>query len=85
MNKNNETYNERQLNITVDKVPYSVSLAAFDFNSQVRYHVTINGGTEHVFAWDEEVRKFRAIDDQSTTIPDALMVAISDHITSSEK
>ena len=78
------TTNERTFNLVVDDVPYVVSASPFTFNEEIRYYVNVNGGTDHVFTWDSELKMLRAIDDDSATIPDALEAAISERLQSKQ-
>jgi hypothetical protein len=71
---------ERTFDVLVDEVPYMIKAAPFSFNEEVRYYVTVNGGTEHVFTWDSELGRLRAIDDQSSILPDSLEEAISEKL-----
>ena len=73
---------ERRFNLLVDSVPYMVQATAFRFNSELRYRVSFNGSPEHVFTWDSSVGELRAIDDDSSTMPDNLELAISKKLQS---
>lgn len=68
---------DKTLNLVVDDVPYIVKARPFEFNGETRYYVSVNGNPDHVFTWDPEVRAFRSIDDDASTIPDSLEEAIS--------
>jgi hypothetical protein len=72
---------ERRFNLLVDSVPYMVSAEPFRFNGEVRYRVSVNGGSEHVFTWDSSVSQFRAIDDEASTLPDNVEEAISEKLS----
>jgi hypothetical protein len=78
------TTSQRTLNLVVDDVPYVVKASPFSFNEEIRYYVSVNGGTEHVFTWDSELKILRAIDDDAATIPNALEEAISERLQSKE-
>ena len=67
----------KTVNLVVDDVPYVVGIREFTFNEEPRYLVTINGGEEHTFVQDPSVGRLRAIDDMSSSIPDALEQEIS--------
>lgn len=69
--------NERRFNLLLDSVPYMVTAKPFQFNEEVRYRVSVNGGSEHVFTWDSSLGELRAIDDEASTLPDNLEEAIS--------
>jgi hypothetical protein len=73
---------ERRFNILVDSVPYLVKATPFTFNGEIRYRVSFNGSPEHVFTWDSSLGQLRAIDDDSSTLPDNLEEAISEKLQS---
>jgi hypothetical protein len=64
----------------VDKLPYQVQVVTETFNDETRYRVRINGDDGHLFAWDAETVSLRALDDDSSTLPDGLEKAISDRL-----
>jgi len=72
--------NERHFNILVDSVPYMVKAVPFSFNGETRFRVSFNGSPEHVFTWDSSLGQLRAIDDDSSTLPDNLEIAISEKL-----
>ena len=71
---------ESNFEILVDKIPYQVKVAPFEFNTETRFKVKYNGGEEHIFTWDSSLGRLAAIDDDATTIPDALEVAIAQRL-----
>ena len=73
---------EKNFDILVDNVPYIVSATRFTFNGEVRYRVSFNGSSEHVFTWDSSLGQLRAIDDEASTMPDNLEIAISEKLQS---
>ncbi len=73
---------EKRFDILVDNVPYIVKAMPFIFNGEIRYRVNFNGGPEHVFTWDSSLGQLRAIDDDSSTLPDNLEEAISEKLQS---
>jgi hypothetical protein len=73
---------ERKFNMIVDSVPYMVTAVPYTFNGEVRYSVSFNGSPEHVFTWDSSLGQLRAIDDDSSTMPDNLEMAISKRLQS---
>jgi len=73
---------EKNFNILVDNVPYIVTATRFTFNDEVRYKVSFNGSSEHVFTWDSSLGQLRAIDDEASTMPDNLEIAISEKLQS---
>jgi len=74
--------NERRFNLLVDSVPYMITAKPFLFNGEVRYRVSVNGGSEHVFTWDSSLGELRAIDDEASTLPDNVEEAISEKLRS---
>lgn len=74
--------NERRFNLLVDSVPYMVNATPFRFNGEIRYRVSFNGSSEHVFTWDSSLGQLRAIDDDASTLPDNLEDAISEKLQS---
>jgi len=73
---------ERTFNIVVDNLPYVIKAIPFRFNGEMRYRVSFNGSPEHVFTWDSSLGQLRAIDDDSSTMPDDLELAISESLQS---
>jgi hypothetical protein len=73
---------EIKFNLLVDSVPYMVKAMPFTFNGETRYRVSYNGSPEHVFTWDSSLGQLRAIDDDSSTLPDNLEEAISEKLQS---
>ena len=73
---------ERTFNLLVDSVPYMVKAVPFRFNDEVRFRVSFNGSPEHVFTWDSSLGQLRAINDDSSTMPDDLELAISEKLQS---
>lgn len=73
---------ERRFNLVVDSVPYIVKAVPFNFNGEIRYKVSFNESSEHVFTWDSSLRQLRAIDDDASMMPDNLEIAISEKLQS---
>jgi hypothetical protein len=73
---------ERRFNLVVDSVPYVVKATPFSFNGETRYKVSFNESSEHVFTWDSSLGQLRAIDDDASTMPDNLEIAISEKLQS---
>jgi hypothetical protein len=71
---------EQHFELLVDKVPYQVTAAPFSFNEETRYHVSYNGGTDHIFTFDSSLGRLAAIDDDAGTIPDNLEIAIAERL-----
>jgi len=76
---------EKSFNILIDGVPHLVKAVPFSFNGETRYRVRFNGSPEHVFTWDSSLGQLRAINDDSSTIPDNLEIAISEKLQSKAK
>lgn len=74
--------NEKAFNLVIDEVPYLVKTLPFSFNGETRFYISINGGNDHVFTWDSEVKQLRAIDDEAGVLPEALEEAISQKLQS---
>ena len=68
------------LDMVVDKVPYSSRVTPFDFNGEKRFRVKVNNGEEHVFAWDAEMMSLKALDDSAATLPDDYVRELSDRL-----
>jgi hypothetical protein len=77
VDQNTQRASEKRFELVVDSVPYSVKATPFTFNAELRYYISLNGGPDHVFVWDPEIRSLRAIDEGTETWPDALEEAIS--------
>lgn len=75
---------DQSFEILVDGVPYIVKATPFEFNTETRYLVSYNGSPEHVFTWDSSIGRMTAIDDDASTIPDDLEVAIADRLQSAK-
>ena len=74
--------NEQRFNLLVDNVPYMVKATPFEFNGEIRYRVSVNEGSEHVFTWDSTLGQLRAIDDDASTLPVNAEEAISEKLQS---
>jgi hypothetical protein len=72
----------RNFNLLVDSVPYVVSATSYQFNNETRYRVSINGNDEHIFTWDSDLKRLKAIDDESSILPDNVEEAISTKLQS---
>lgn len=71
--------NRKSYDLVVDDVPYLVSTEAFTYNGEQRYYVTVNGGPQHVFTWDTDLKRLTALDtdEDSATLPEALEEELS--------
>jgi hypothetical protein len=72
----------RTFELLVGRVPYHVQVTPYEFNTETRYRVSFNGSEEHVFTWDSSLGRLAAIDDNSSTLPDDLEVAIAEKLQS---
>ena len=68
--------------LRVGGVPYSIRAVPFEFNTETRFRVSYNGGEEHIFTWDSSLGRMAPIDDESSTMPDDLEVAIANRLQS---
>lgn len=68
--------------LMVDGVPYEVRATPFQFNEDTRYRVSYNGGPLLIFVWDQQIKQYLAIGDDSESIPDNLELAISQKLES---
>lgn len=75
---------DQRFEIVLDGVPYVVSAAPFEFNTETRYRVKYNGN-EHIFTWDSRLGRLAPIDDDAATIPDNLEEAIAERLQFSRK
>jgi hypothetical protein len=84
INKDNPG-SEKNFNLLVDGVPYTVRSIPFLFNNEFRFRVILNGTSEHVFTWDSEIGMLRAINDDSSVLPAGLEEALSEKLQSQLK
>jgi len=77
--------NERNFDLLVDGVPYTVKSIPFLFNHELRFRIILNGASEHVFTWDSEIGMIRAINDDSSVLPAGLEEALSEKLQSQLK
>jgi hypothetical protein len=73
---------EKTFDLLVDNVPYLVKVSPFTFNDETRFYISVNGGEEHVFTWDSELKGLRAIDDSASSLPSRLEEEISGRLQS---
>jgi hypothetical protein len=73
---------EQSFELVVGGVPYMIKAVPFKFNAETRYRVQYHGGNDHVFTWDSSLGRLTAIDDDSSTLPDDLEVAIAQKLQS---
>lgn len=79
-----KTTQARTFNLLVDDVPYVVTASPFTFNEEIRYNISVNGSSAHIFTWDSELKMIRAIDDDAAELPGSLEEAISQRLQSKE-
>ena len=75
---------DQRFELVIDGVPYSVTAAPFEFNTETRYKVKYNGN-EHIFTWDSSLGRLAPIDDDASVIPDNLEEAIAERLQFSRK
>jgi hypothetical protein len=73
---------EERFELVIDGVPYGVTATPFEYNTETRYRVSYNGN-EHIFTWDSSLGRLAPIDDDASTFPDNLEVAIAERLQSS--
>lgn len=66
-----------RLNIVVDGIAYLVDVSPFEFNNEKRFHVIVNDGPTDIFAWDNEMKMYNGLDDQSAILPDGLVIELN--------
>ena len=62
--------------LIVDGTPVEVTATPYTFNLETRFRVSVNGSPVHIFAWDKELKRLRAIDNASIEIPDNVDEAV---------
>lgn len=74
--------NQKLYELLIDEVPYLVSTEAFTYNDEQRYYVSVNGGPQHVFTWDSDLKRLTALDtdEDSATLPEALEEELSNRL-----
>ena len=70
--------------LLVDGVPYEVRATPFQFNDDIRFRVSFNGGQTYVFVYDQQLKRLTAIGEGTETIPVNLEEAISQKLESME-
>lgn len=76
----NKNTNRKTYQLVVDDVPYQIMAEPFTFNGEQRFYVSVNGSDDHVFTWDSEIKRLSAIDEEASTLPDALEQEISNRL-----
>jgi hypothetical protein len=71
-NHNRAAGNNKHYEMAVDGVPYIINASPFEFNTEIRYVVKVNGTEEYLFLWDNSVGRFAAVGDNSSLLPDNL-------------
>ena len=84
-NSSSKINKAENFNLTIDNIPYAISVVPFAFNGENRYYIKINNGEERVFLWDSEVEQYRAVDDSTENLPDSLEQEISNLLLSLKK
>ena len=73
---------EGKFQLLVDGIPYEVKVSPFQFNDETRYRVSYNGSDDHIFTWNSDLKRLWAIDEEASTMPDSLGIAISQKLQS---
>jgi hypothetical protein len=73
---------KHRVELLVDGVPYIVIIEPFTFNEETRYIVNYNGSPDYIFTWDSELKRLKAIGDDTSAIPESLEVAIAEKLQS---
>jgi hypothetical protein len=68
--------------LVVDDVPLEVSAEPYQYNTETRFKVSYNNSPEIVFTWDSGLGRLAAISDESSTMPEAVEVAIAERLQS---
>ena len=76
---------QRNFDLLVDGVPYTVKSIPFLFNEELRFRIILNGASEHVFTWDSQIGMLRPINDDSSVLPARLEEALSEKLRSQIK
>ena len=75
---------EQRFELLIDGVPYAVTAAPFEYNTETRYRVAYNGN-EHIFTWDSSLGRLAPIDDDAGELPDNLERAIAQRLQNSRR
>ena len=70
----------KKFNFTIDGAPFIVAAEPSQFNSELRYTVTVNNDTTVMFAFDKELGRYAPIGDEAINIPDDLELAIGSRL-----
>lgn len=73
---------EGKFDLLVDGIPYVVKVSPFQYNNETRYRVSYNGSEDHIFTWNSDLKRLWAIDEDASTMPDPLGIAISQKLES---
>jgi len=68
---------EGKFDLLVDGIPYVVKVSPFKFNNETRFRVSYNGSEDHIFAWDSDLKRLWAIDEEASTMPDSVGIQIA--------
>lgn len=68
---------ETNFNVLVDGIAYMVTASPIVHNNEKRFSIVVNNGPRDVFAWDNEMKMYKGLDDQSAILPDGLMIEIN--------
>jgi hypothetical protein len=70
----------RTIDLVVDKIPYQVKITPEKFNDDPRFFIEVNSNGGQMYAWDPDLLKLDALDDEAALLPVGLEEAISDMI-----
>lgn len=71
---------DQSFQLLLNGVPYEVKAKPFEFNTETRFNVTINGSAEYIFAYDTSVGQFVSIDEDAESVPADVELAISERL-----
>lgn len=63
-------------------VPYVIKATPFEFNTETRFRVSINGSEDFIFTYNTNFNRYMAIGDETATIPDDVELAIAERLYS---
>lgn len=81
--RSNET--ETHFNALVDGIAYMVTASPIGNTNERKFSIVVNNGPRDVFAWDNEMKMYKGLDDQSAILPDGLMIEINKKLLELEK
>ena len=70
----------KTIELVVDNIPYKVKITPEKFNDDPRFFIEVNGDGGHMYAWQPDLLKLNALDDEGAILPGGLEEAISNRI-----